>query len=86
MLAPVIRTILMLAMVNGMKIMNPVLLLTNGGPAGSTMTVGLYIYSKTSRGEYNYPSAIGLCMSVVILPVVFLLKWIFDKISSEVEF
>lgn len=83
---PTISTMFILNVTSSFLYFGPVMMLTNGGPAGSTMTIGLYIYSKTSRGEYNYPSAIGLSMSVVILPVVFLLKWIFDKISSEVEF
>ena len=83
---PTVSTIFILNITNSFLYFGPVMMLTNGGPAGSTMTIGLYIYSKTSRGEYNYPSAIGLSMSVIILPVVFLLKWLFDKISGEVEF
>lgn len=78
MLAPVIRTVLLLAMVNGMQIMNSVLLLTNGGPAGSTDVVMLRIYKMFFTGQdqpqYGYASAMGMVTTVIIgiLTVIYL--------------
>ena len=79
MLAPVVKTILMLAMVNGMKIMNEVLLLTNGGPAGSTEVVMLRIYKQFFDNDftitqYGYASAMGVVTSFIIgiLTVIYL--------------
>lgn len=78
MLAPVIKTVLMLAMVNGMKIMNEVLLLTNGGPAGSTDVVMLRIYKQFFDSalvpQYGYGSAMGVVTTFVIgiLTVIYL--------------
>ena len=70
MLAPVVRIVLMLAMVNGVKIMNEVLLLTNGGPANSTNVVMLQIYKMffDSSGikQYGYASALGVITSIII--------------------
>lgn len=85
MLAPVIKTVLMLAMVNGMKIMNDVLLLTNGGPAGTTDVVMLRIYKQffdsTLVPQYGYGSAMG----VVTTFVIGILTVIYLKISKKAD-
>ena len=85
MLAPVIKTVLMLAMVNGMKIMNEVLLLTNGGPAGTTDVVMLKIYKQffdnTLVPQYGYGSAMG----VVTTFIVAILTVIYLKISKKAD-
>lgn len=71
MLAPVLRTILMLAMVNGMKVYQDVMLLTNGGPGGSTNVVMLRLYqlyfeSDTAVPQYGYASALGVITTFII--------------------
>jgi len=72
MLLPTIRIILMLAMIAGIKIMNEVMLLTNGGPAGKTNVVMLHIYKsffQSTMGaspQYGYASAMGVIVSIVI--------------------
>lgn len=85
MLAPVIKTVLMLAMVNGMKIMNEVLLLTNGGPAGTTDVVMLRIYKQffdnTLVSQYGYGSAMG----VVTTFIIGILTVIYLKISKKAD-
>ena len=85
MLAPVIKTVLMLAMVNGMKIMNDVLLLTNGGPAGTTDVVMLRIYKQffdnTLVPQYGYGSAMG----VVTTFIIGILTVIYLKISKKAD-
>ncbi len=83
MLAPVMRVILMLAMINGMKIMNAVLLLTNGGPGNSTNVVMLQIYkmffNPETTPQYGYASALGIITSVIIG----ILTFIYLKLSKE---
>ena len=85
MLAPVVRMVLMLAMINGMQIMNSVLLLTNGGPAGSTDVVMLRIYKMFFTGaetpQYGYASAMGMVTTVIIG----LLTVIYLKFSQKAE-
>ncbi len=76
MLAPTVKVILMLAMVNGMKIMNEVMLLTNGGPAGATDVVMLRIYKMyyetSGLPQYGYASALGVITTVIIGIVTFI--------------
>lgn len=85
MLAPVVRVVLMLAMVSGMKIMNEVLLLTNGGPANSTNVVMLQIYkmffNSDGSPQYGYASALG----VITTFVIGILTFIYLKISKKAD-
>ena len=70
MLAPVVKVILMLAMVNGMKIMDQVMLITNGGPAGETNVAMLHIYNlyftSSQTPQYGYAACLGVVMTVII--------------------
>lgn len=84
MLMPVMQIVLMLAMVNGMKIMDLVKVLTNGMPAGETDVVMLYIYkyffeSGNSVRQYGYASSLGVVTSIVIG----IITMIYLKISKK---
>ena len=78
MLAPQIKVVLMLAMINGVKTYEDVMLITNGGPAEQTNVAMLYIYKlffeTTGIPEYGYASALGVIMSIIIgiITVVYL--------------
>lgn len=86
MLAPVVRIVLMLAMINGVKIMNEVMLLTNGGPANSTNVVMLQIYKMffDSSGikQYGYASALGVITSIIIGIMTYLYLHISKKMDE----
>ncbi len=77
-LKPIIRTILLLSMTSGIKLMDDVMLLTNGGPAGDTNVVMLYMYRyffpTDTTPQLGYAAALGLVTSVIlcILAVVYL--------------
>lgn len=86
MLAPVLRTILMLAMVNGMKSYQEVMLLTNGGPGNSTNVVMLYLYqlyfeTETAVPQYGYASALGVITTIIIA----LITVVYLKLSKKAE-
>lgn len=85
MLLPVIKVILMLAMVSGMQIMTDVMLLTNGGPGDSTNVVMLQIYKMyfmpAGKPEYGYASALGVILSIVLGFVTF----IYLKVSKKAD-
>ncbi|MCD9022442.1 carbohydrate ABC transporter permease [Cohnella silvisoli] len=69
-----------------------ILVLTNGGPSGSTDVVGLYMFnyafgSKVGTAtihDYGYASAIGMCLFVILISI----KLIMDKFLPDktVEF
>ena len=64
-----------------------ILLLTGGGPDNSTQTLGYYlftqVYGKAETSQtYNYSSAIGLVLTVLTLPVVFVVKYLLEKVEN----
>lgn len=77
-LMPITRTILLLAMTSGVKLMDEVLLLTNGGPGGSTNVVMLYMYkyffTTDITAQIGFAAAMGIVTSIIlcILSVVYL--------------
>ena len=88
MLAPVLKTIIMLAMVNGIKMYQDVMLLTNGGPGGKTNVVMLYIYQlfmQSSNGEpqLGYASALGI-ITTIIIAIITVIYFKLTKKADEV--
>ena len=74
-----------------MIVSNVPALFTNSGPLFAfyyrsapsyTMTMGYYLFTETlyGQGEQSYPflSALGFLLSAVTLPLVYLVKWLFD--------
>lgn len=84
---PIVRIamlFLVLGMFKGFELM---LIMTNGGPAGSTEVIGLYMFNMAfgaSTRNYGYASAIGMMLFVILLAA----KLIIDKFASKesVEF
>lgn len=63
----------------------PVLLLTNG--EHDTYTIGFWFYSKVILGaQFNYPSAIGLLMTLFVAPIALLARHFLDKVYADVEY
>ncbi|MDR1093097.1 MAG: hypothetical protein LBL66_03015 [Clostridiales bacterium] len=67
-----------------------VLLLTNG--AYDTENFGIYMmkytigYARGADVALGYPAAIGMILTVVVLPVTLFLRWISNKLIRPVEF
>ena len=64
--------------------------LLTGGAYG-TSTLGYYLFARTlastTGGEsYNYPAAIGLLLSGIVIPLTLLLRWGSSKLVTDVEF
>lgn len=57
----------LLSIINGLKIIGPMQLITNGGPVNSSNTVMLYLYNSMIGGEMGYACAIGVVMLDIIL-------------------
>jgi raffinose/stachyose/melibiose transport system permease protein len=68
MIQPAIAVSTTLSIIQGMKIFDQVIAMTNGGPFGATETLSTIIYKKTfSFMQYGYGSAISLLFTIVIL-------------------
>lgn len=87
MLAPIAQIILMMAVVNGIKIMDLVMVLTNGMPAGETEVVMLHIYKHFFPAglgvpQLGYASAMGMVTSIIICIITVLYLKLSSKVNS----
>ncbi|NMA82353.1 MAG: sugar ABC transporter permease [Epulopiscium sp.] len=90
MLAPIMQTVIMLAIVNGMKMTDMVLVLTNGQPAGQTEVVMTYIFKyffnygdvATSQLQYGYASALATVTAIIIGLITLVYLKASDKMSK----
>lgn len=72
-LAPVLQTVLMLAIITALKGFESIMVLTGGGPAGATDVMYLYVYRVffPTQGEaafvpqYGYGSAVAVVTAVI---------------------
>lgn len=84
---PVVRVGMLFLAVGTLKGFENILIMTNGGPAGSTDVIGLYMFNLafgTEYHNYGYASAIGMILFVVLVSVKLLMdKFVPDR---DVEF
>lgn len=89
MMGPVLKTILMLAITAAFSDMNSVMVLTEGGPVNSTMTMSLYGYSfffsvsesSAITPQYGY----GAAVSFVSACIAGLVTIIYLKFASKLD-
>ena len=89
MLMPVFRVVLMMAIVYGMKIMDSVLVITNGAPADETDVAMLYIYrfffdTNGAAKQWGYASSLGVVTSLIICFATLLYLRVSDK-SAKID-
>ncbi|MEF3310383.1 sugar ABC transporter permease [Paenibacillus sp. GYB004] len=79
---PIIRVGALFLVLGSLKGFEHVLILTNGGPAGSTDVIGLYMFNLAFGSEYHnygYASAVGMFLFVVLV----LAKLLTDKYMAN---
>ncbi|NGP44970.1 sugar ABC transporter permease [Bacillaceae bacterium SIJ1] len=67
---PIVRVSILFLILLTVKGFDMMLILTNGGPAGSTDVIGLYMYNLAFGEEtrnYGYASAIGMLLFVILI-------------------
>lgn len=67
MLVPSITLVSVLTIVNGLKVFEEIALTTNGGPAGATTTLVMYIYNKFMDLDVSIASAAGIVLLVLAI-------------------
>jgi ABC-type sugar transport system permease subunit len=70
-LAPALTVNVILALIGSLKVFELPLVMTNGGPAGSTTTLSILIFDKIFRGSGNF--AYGVAISILLLVIVVVL-------------
>lgn len=79
MLSPTTFFLLITGMISSFKVFDLVMILTNGGPAGSTSVIVFYLYETAFINlESGYSSAMGILLLIFIL-LITLIQWIGQK-------
>lgn len=89
MLGPVLKTILMLAIVNGFHDYQSIMVLTEGGPFGRTEVMFLYVYrlyfptgdQSAFRPQYGY----GAAVSVVTALIIGIITIVYLQLSKKLD-
>lgn len=78
---PVIIINIMLSLIGSLKVYDTIMVMTNGGPGQSTMTIGMYIfYNLFNSGlTQGYASALSFIHFIIILIVVIFVYRILQK-------
>ncbi|WP_062108158.1 carbohydrate ABC transporter permease [Bacillus niameyensis] len=82
MIMPVVRVSILFLAVGTIKGFEFILILTNGGPAGSTDVIGLYMFNLAfgeGSHNYGYASAIGMLLFVILCMTKILMDKYMDK-------
>ncbi len=78
---PTVSTLFLISLGTIFTSSGPILVLT-GGAAG-TYTLSYWIFERIWRyNNYYQPSAMGLAMTVLTLPIFFFSRWMMKKVSS----
>ncbi len=87
---PTMSTTLILLITSMFNSTGPILLFMSAGmevDAPASMTIAFWIYRKTQQGvDLNYPATIGMFFTLVSVPIVFIVRWVFNKIDPEVTY
>ena len=79
-LMPQILIALLFRFAQAFGIFDLVQVMTGGGPAGSTETVSIYIYSTVMRYlDFGYGAALVVATFLILIATVALVAWLFNK-------
>jgi raffinose/stachyose/melibiose transport system permease protein len=84
---PVINVVIMLSIAGALRVVDIVLVMTNGGPAGSTDVMASYMVNKAIRyGDYGYGTALSIIIFVIALLLTALYQIGFARRQERMEY
>lgn len=79
---PIISVVVMLSIAGAMRVVDIVLVMTNGGPAGSTDVMASYMVNKAIKyGDYGY----GMALSIIIFAFALVFTAIYQFTLGKTE-
>ena len=85
MLMPLFSIMVVTGTATVFNIYMPPMLITKGGPNGSTKTIAYILYEWTTQGNMYVGAAAGLLFSCISIPLTLLLKWGLGKLTVSAE-
>ncbi|WP_256760074.1 carbohydrate ABC transporter permease [Cohnella sp. WQ 127256] len=84
---PIISVVVMLSIAGAMRVVDIVLVMTNGGPAGATEVMASYMVNKAIRfGQYGYGTALSIIIFAIALILTAIYQLVFARKSERVEY
>lgn len=81
MIMPVLLTVIFIRLMDALRVVDEVFMLTSGGPGQATQLIGIYIWRVVfPKTDYGYGSA----MSLVVLYITIVLSWLLFIALSRV--
>lgn len=82
---PTLSTLIIISISGLFTASGPILLLTGG--AANTYTISYWIFEQVNFGQsYYLPSALGLCFTLISLPIVLIIRFALSKVYADVEY
>jgi multiple sugar transport system permease protein len=76
-LSPTLFFVIVMTMIGSLQVFEPMLIMTDGGPGDSTVSIVMYIYETGFRSfEIGYASAIALLVFVLIMAITLIQLWL----------
>lgn len=90
MIAPAMKTVLLLAITGSFRDIDSIMVLTEGGPAGTTMVMYLYLYqmffpvnaATSSTSQYGYGAAVAVVCSAIMGVITFIYLRVTKKLDE----
>lgn len=84
---PIISVVIMLSIAGAMRVIDIVLVMTNGGPAGATEVMASYMVNRGMRyGEYGYAMALSILIFAIALLLTALYQLLIARRQERVEY
>jgi raffinose/stachyose/melibiose transport system permease protein len=83
---PIISVVVMLSIAGAMRVVDIVLVMTNGGPAGTTEVMASYMVNKAIKyGEYGYGTSLAIIIFAFALVLTAIYQLTFGK-SGRIDY
>lgn len=84
---PIISVVVMLSIAGAMKVIDIVLVMTKGGPIGSTEVMASYMVSKAIRySEYGYGTSLSIIIFAFALVLTAIYQLVFVRNQERIEY
>lgn len=84
---PIINVVIMLSIAGALRVVDIVLVMTEGGPAGATDVMASYMVNKAIKyGDYGYGTALSIIIFIFALVLTALYQLIIVRRQEKVEY
>ncbi|AJY76914.1 carbohydrate ABC transporter permease [Paenibacillus beijingensis] len=84
---PIISVVIMLSIAGAMRVVDIVLVMTNGGPAGETEVMASYMVSHAIQsGQYGFGTSIAILIFLFALVLTALYQLLFARKQERIEY